>query len=323
MFTGLYKTGLLIFGVFLSLSGKAQLIDNTSTFRSINNKSYFRFHYDNDYFTKTDYYYSQGITVEYVHPGLKKNPVTKLLLKAENSDTQYGISFNLFGYTPTSIAKSEILYGDRPYVSAMSVKFFAAGSDGFRQQRIASSLSFGILGPAAQGEQIQTGIHRWLKNRLPQGWRHQIKNDIIINYQLNYEKKIIQPGKHFLVNIAGEARLGTVHDRLSGGINFMAGNFNNPYAPAGKRKKAVYYLFGQSRLNFIGYDATMQGGLFNRYSPYTISAADVKRVTFQADAGIIVNFRKLFLSYTQSYLTKEFRTGRYHRWGGISFGFSF
>ena len=179
------------------------------------------------------------------------------------------------------------------------------------------------MGPAAQGEQIQTGIHRWLKNRLPQGWRHQIKNDIIINYQLNYEKKIIQPGKHFLVNIAGEARLGTVHDRLSGGINFMAGNFNNPYASAGKRKKVAYYLFGQSRLNFIGYDATMQGGLFNRNSPYTISAGDVKRVTFQADAGMIVNFRKLFLSYTQSYLTKEFRTGRYHRWGGISFGFSF
>lgn len=323
MFTRLYKTGLLIFGILLSLSVKAQLIDNTSTFRSIHNKSYFRFYYDNDFFTKTDYYYSQGVTLEYVHPELKKNPVTKLLLKAKNSDTHYGISFNLFGYTPTSITKSEILYGDRPYASAMSVKFFAAGSDSIRQQRIASSLSIGILGPAAQGEQIQTGIHRWLKNRLPQGWQHQIKNDIIINYQLNYEKKIFQAGNYFLLNAAAEARLGTVHDRLSSGINFMAGHFNNPYGIGDKRNKVAYYFFGQSRINIIGFDATMQGGLFNKKSPYTIPTGDIKRFTWQTDAGVIVNFRKLFISYTQSYLTKEFRTGRYHRWGGISFGFSF
>jgi hypothetical protein len=64
----------------------------------------------------------------------------------------------------------------------------------------------------------------------------------------------------------------------------------------------------------------MQGGLFNRKSPYTIAAADISRVSFQADAGIIVNFRRLYLSYTQSYLTKEFSTGHYHRWGGISVG---
>ena len=79
-------------------------------------------------------------------------------------------------------------------------------------------------------------------------------------------------------------------------------------------------MYGQSRVNFIGYDATMQGGLFNRTSPYTIAASDVSRITFQADAGIIVNFKKLYLSYTQSFLTKEFRTGTYHRWGGISVG---
>ena len=323
MFIRLLKTGYVFFAILGCLYGNAQLIDNTSTFRNINNKSYFRFHYDNDYFTKTDYYYSQGITLEYVHPGLKKFPVSKLLLKPFNSDTRYGITFNLFGYTPTSISKSQILYGDRPYSSAMSTKFFSAGSDSVKKQRLSSSISIGILGPAAQGEQIQTGIHRWLKNRLPQGWQHQIKNDILLNYQLNYEKKLFNTGNHILLNTAAEARLGTVHDRVSGGINFMAGHFNNRYTTAVKRNKTEYYLFGQSRINFIGYDATMQGGLFNRKSPYTISSGDVERITFQADGGIVVNFKKLFFSYTQSFLTKEFRTGRYHRWGGISFGFSF
>lgn len=304
------------------LKNYAQLIDNTSTFRNIQSKSYFRFHYDNDYFTKTDYYYSQGITMEYVHPGLKKFFLSKILLKSKNSDSQYGLSFNLFGYTPTSINSDAILYGDRPYSSSMSFKIFVAGSDSIHQHRIASSFSIGILGPAAQGEQIQTGIHRWLKNKIPKGWQHQIQNDIIINYQFNYEKKILGNRKEFLLNAAAEARAGTLHNRIGGGFNFMTGHFNNPYQ-SGKRKKMEYYFFGQSRVNFIGYDATMQGGLFNRKSPYTIAASDVSRITFQADAGMVVNFRKLYLSYTQSFLTKEFRTGRHHRWGGISFGFSF
>ena len=103
----------------------------------------------------------------------------------------------------------------------------------------------------------------------------------------------------------------------------MAGRFNKRYMPVTySGRKAEYYFYGQSRINFIGYDASMQGGLFNRKSPYVILGSDVNRVTFQVDAGIIVNFKKLYLSYTQSFLTKEFRTGKYHRWGGVSIGFA-
>ncbi len=310
--------------MLLLISSKlnAQLIDHTSTFRSLHKESYFRFNYDNDFFTKTDYYYSQGITLEYVHPGLKKNPLNKLLIIPNNSSIQYGVSFNLFGYTPTSISKPQILDGDRPYAAAMSLRFFTTAFDSTKKMRIASLLSIGVFGPAAQGEQIQTGIHRWLKNRLPQGWQHQIKNDIILNYQVNIEKKLFNTGNHFLLNATAEGRLGTLHNRVSGGINFMAGHFNNPYSKK-KTRKIDYYVFGQSRLNLIGYDAMMQGGLFNKNSVYTIAAKNIERLTFQADVGGVVNFKSLFLSYTQSFLTKEFTTGMKHRWGGISFGFSF
>lgn len=321
MKTQLLKTSFFIITAFTFFSSKAQLIDNTSSFRNISSDKYFRFHYDNDFFTKTDYYYSQGITVEYVNPGLKKLFVNKILIKPINSDTKYGFTFNLFGYTPTSISKSQILYGDRPYASAMSLKYFVAGTDSLRKQRIASSIHIGILGPAAQGEQIQTGIHRWLKNRLPQGWQHQIKNDVIINYQLNIERKLLNTGKVLFVNTTAEGRAGTLNDRISAGINFMTGHFNNPYSVV-RKKKVEYYLFGQSRFNIIGYDAMLQGGLFNHKSPYTISSADIERITFQVDGGVVLNFKKLFLSYTQSFLTNEFKTGMSHRWGGISFGFS-
>ena len=312
-----------LFIVCFSGNARAQLIDNSSTYRNIGRSSYFRFHYDNDYFTKSDEYYSQGITFDFVHPAVKKFPLSKLLWKPFKTTPQYGISFNLFGYTPTSILSDSILYGDRPFNANISLKIFLIQVDEAKHQQISTSFSIGIMGKAALGYEIQYNIHRWLRNPLPHGWEYEIRNDFIINYQLNHEKQLVAAGNNFLLNVTGEARIGTLNDKLCGGINFMAGRFNKRFTPVGdKKRKAEYYFYAQGRGNIIGYDASMQGGLFNRKSPYVIAAKDVNRVTFQADAGIIVNFKKLYLSYTQSYLTKEFRTGKYHRWGGVSVGFT-
>lgn len=304
---------------YLNLS--AQLIDNTSTFREIQAKNYFRFHYDNDFFTKTDYYYTQGITLEYVNPVIRKLPGTAVLLKQKNCAPIYGITFNLFGYTPTSIKSNAILYGDRPYEGSMSLKLFTASSNNIKHLRIASAISIGIIGPAALGKEIQTTIHRWTGNKIPKGWQHQVKNDIILNYQVNYEKELFH-SNNFLLNSASELRAGTLQNRISSGLNFMVGHFTNRYQNS-KTKKAEYYLYGQSRVNVIGYDATMQGGLFNRKSPYTIASGDISGITFQADGGLVINFRKLFVSYNQSFLTREFKNGKQHRWAGLSIGFGF
>ena len=307
----------------IAATAKAQLIDNSSTFRNISRNSYFRFHYDNDYFTKTDEYYSQGITFDMVHPAIKRFPLSKLLWKPFKTLPQYGISFNIFGYTPTTILSDKILYGDRPFNSNISLKTFLIQVDEVLHQQIATAFSIGVMGKAALGYDIQYNIHRWTGNPVPHGWQHQVKNDIIINFQLNYEKQLLHAGNNLLLNATAEARLGTLDDKLSGGFNFMAGRFNKRFTQVNyKKRKTEYYFYTQGRMNVIGYDATMQGGLFNRKSPYVISGKDITRATFQADAGIIVNFRKLYLSYTQSIITKEFRTGTYHRWGGVSVGFT-
>ena len=249
--------------------------------------------------------------------------MAKLLWKPYATAAQYGITLNLFGYTPTSIASDTILRGDRPFNASISLKTFLIQADEIHHQEISTAVSVGIMGPYALGYQIQDNIHRWLKNPLPHGWQYQIQNDIILNYQVNYEKQLYQAGNNFLLNTAVEARVGTLNDKVSGGFNFMAGRFNKRFTPVRyNKRKTEYYFYGQSRINFIGYDASMQGGVFNRNNPYTITGSDITRVTYQVDAGVIVNFKKIYLSYTQSFLTKEFRTGKYHRWGGISIGFA-
>ncbi len=252
MTNAVYKiigTTLLLCTVFFA---KAQRIDNTSTFRNIDHNKYFRFHYDNDFFTKFDQYYSQGITLDYVNPAIKKFPLVKLLWKPYKTNPKYGVTLDLFGYTPKSILSDAILYGDRPFDANLSLKTFLIQADAVHKQQIATALSIGIMGPAALGKEIQTNIHGWLNNPLPHGWQHQIKNDIIINYQINYEKQIASAGNYFLLNSTSELRIGTLNNKINTGFNFMLGNFNKRFLPVVQEKRKLsYYFYGQSTVNFI------------------------------------------------------------------------
>ncbi|MFM9910608.1 MAG: lipid A deacylase LpxR family protein [Chitinophagaceae bacterium] len=319
------KTGLLLIILLTSCLGlQAQLIDPTTTFRNVSAKSYFRFHYDNDYFTKTDYYYSQGITLEYVHPKLAKFPLSRLLFKTPNSNKTYGICFNLFGYTPINTDSDSILYGDRPFSSALSISYFSNSTDTIRKYRVSSTLQVGIFGPLALGERLQTNIHRWLNNKLPKGWQYQVANDVILNYQLNFEKRLIGYKDRLLLNGIAQANFGTLQTKAGAGINFMAGYFNDPYQSIKHTKKKIeFYTYGQARLHVVGYDAMLQGGIFNKKSPYVIRSGHLSRTVFEFDGGIAVNYKKLLLTYSRSYIGKEFSTGKDHTWGGISIGYSF
>jgi lipid A 3-O-deacylase len=303
-----------------------QVIDNTSTFKNIGATHYFRLHYDNDYFSKMDQYYSQGITLEYVAPGLRGSPLARLLLRLPGSEKKYGIAFDLSGYTPDDTHSDGIVYGDRPFTACITLKSFLISTDTQRHVRLASAFIVGAMGPAAFGKQIQVGIHTWLHNIIPRGWENQLHNDVIANYQLSLEKELFSNSNNLIVNGMAEFRAGSRNDALSTGLNLMFGHFNDPYRSArstGHPKKWQYYFYLQPRLNLVAYDATLQGGLVNHTSPYTIPASNIERATLQADAGLVLSYRRLLLSYAQSYLTKEFSTGEYHRWGGITIGIGF
>ena len=291
-----------------------------TSFRNAGTPSYLRLHYDNDYFTKTDRYYTQGISLEYVAPALKRFFLSRLMITPFSASASYGMTLNIFAFTPTSIEEDQILYGDRPFDANLAFQFFSIQSDPGNRQRLSTALTLGIMGRYAFGYDIQYGIHKWTGNPLPRGWQHQVRTDAVVNYQAGYERQLFSSAA-FLVNASAEARVGTLNDKLSGGFNLIAGKFNKPFeVRSSGTPKAECYFFLQGRGAMVGYDATLQGGIFNRNTPYIIPPGDINRTVFQADAGIVFNVRKLLLSYTQSFITKEFRTGEHHRWGGVSAG---
>ncbi|MEO6687110.1 MAG: lipid A-modifier LpxR family protein [Dyadobacter sp.] len=188
---------LLILIFLIPLVSYGQRIDNLASFRNVTGEKYFRIHYDNDFYGKTDYYYTQGYNFEFVNPGLKKNPLSHTLLRLKNSRTKYGISFEHYGFTPTSIKSNEILRNDRPFAGVIMLKSFAVSVDTLHKSRLSSVLSTGMLGPAAFAGKMQKKIHSWTGDQEPMGWQYQIRNEVVVNYELNYEKEIFNVPKYY------------------------------------------------------------------------------------------------------------------------------
>lgn len=300
----------------------AQKIDAFSSYHKISDTSYFRFHYDNDYFTSSDENYTQGYSFEIVLEALKNNPLNALLLNENKASQQFGFSIDHIGFTPNNIASPEIQQGDRPFASALMLKSFKIYTNAERKYRLISALRLGIIGPGAFGKEMQVGIHEATGNTIPQGWQNQIKNDVVVNYEVIYQKELLAIPRYFSLQYEASANLGTLNTNVSAGIVAMAGLFNNPFSNTKNRRFQVY-IYSKSQATFVGYDASLQGGLFNRESPYTIVSSDVERVVGQHHFGLVVHTRTLYFEYTSTNITREFASGSAASWGGIKIGFTF
>lgn len=318
------RNTILITAFFIAtcFSSFAQKVDALSSYRTMSGASSFRFHYDNDYFTSSDANYTQGYSFEFVLKDLKKNPLNKILLHSPKTIQKYGLSLDHIGFTPNNIASAEIQSSDRPFASAIMLKSFRISTDTVHKLRLVSAIRLGIIGPAAFGKEMQVGIHEATGNTIPQGWRNQIKNDVIANYQVTVQKEIFAFSNHLSLQTEGTLDVGTLSTKATAGLVMMAGIFNNPFSGTQKRKFQIY-VYSQPNASFIAYDATLQGGLFNPKSPYTVPSSDIERVVGQHNFGLIVQTRTFYFEYTSTDITKEFAYGSAARWGGIKVGFTF
>lgn len=314
-----------IFLLLLPYLSSGQRIDNLVSFRNVAGDQYVRIHYDNDFWGHSDYYYTQGYNLEFVSPILKKNPLVPALLRLKNSRTQYGVAFEHYGFTPTSIKSNQILTQDRPFAGIIILKSFAISVDTLHRSRLSSALSTGMIGPAAFAGKMQKKIHSWTGDQEPMGWQYQIRNDVVVNYELNYEKQIIHIPNIISLNTNTQVRIGTLSDKLQAGATLTLGRFSSPFLTKKNEIKNNYqlYVYSQPLVSLIGFDASLQGGLLNRKSPYTLKTSEINRFTFQNSMGVVLSIRNLYIEYYKTFLSKEFKSGKTHQWGGIKIGVAF
>ncbi len=290
--------------------------------------------FDNDILNYTDRFYTNGIRIDLITPALHANPAARLLLPyPRNAVSYYGLSLVQNMYTPSTTKTGGILFGDRPYSAYLYLSTFKITNDLPRKYRQYSELSLGIIGPDSYGEWVQRSFHNSVPtNHEPLGWEFQIKDDLVANYRVDMEKGWYSGRNAEVMTMAGGS-LGTLYTHLQGGIHVRAGWLNPwftsplPVRAAGRYRKGLRpfecSFFVKSAGRLVGYNATLQGGMFNKSSVYTIAEPQISRFVLRSSAGITVSWKGLGMEVEQFILSPEFSGGLWHKWVHIAVKFSF
>jgi lipid A 3-O-deacylase len=279
-----------------------------------------RFNYDNDYFSATDRYYTQGVRLEWIAPVIQKSFVCKGLIKPkEHTALYYGAALERDGFTPEGIRHIGIYYGERPYAGVMFLSHFAIALNNEKTFRLFSQLDLGIIGPAVGGKEEQTGIHKAIGNLEPLGWEYQIANDAVVNYTLQYDKGLIVSRYAELIGMS-QLRAGTLYDDAAAGLMIRTGLLSSYFDNIGLSKqhpKRIFQCYGMAKGmgKFVGYNGTMQGGAFNKSSVYRIPSSDLSRLVAIGSYGLVIAYKNVSLEYTKVFISPEFKGGLIHGWG--------
>ena len=181
-------------------------------------------------------------------------------------------------YTPSDvrIPPGRLNPLDRPYAGWLYGGFFytVVDTDG---SELAFGLDVGCLGPCAGGRVTQSFIHKIFDQPEPRGWSSQQTNE---------------PG--VVLRVGGRAPFWRFHPNadLRAGMSLRAGNiFTDLSAEATLRagrlqlsnEGAALYGFARGSLRAVGYDATLQGGLFSDKEARSVRP---KRVTAEWEWGL-------------------------------------
>jgi len=279
--------------------------------------------FENDMFNKMDWYYTNGLQFLLYHESLQKSPFDRVLMPfkiREKDRAWYGLTLRQELYTPKDLEDDTIRAGDHPYAATLTLTQRRVVNRWESGTRFTTGLRVGILGPAALGFHAQDIIHRITPSNPPKGWDHQVKNDVILNYDFLVDKEILRDGVS-VFGLKGIARMGTLHTDFSGGIWYrldISQDYFERLGPGTQNKFNLYFqMEGTGR--FVIYDATLQGGLFNTTSPYVIPASSVNRLVSDINMSLVFEIFGHQLGLYQHIISPRFSESDWHGWLGINY----
>lgn len=284
-----------------------------------NLNTYFTINFDNDIFANRDWYYTNGIRFDFVHPSLGWSGMSKLMVPYRGkSSNYYGLSLVHRMYTPKDPHTGSPQEGDRPFSSYLYLGYFKISNALTNRYRQLSALNLGIIGSAAMAKPIMELIHF---AEMP-GWDYQVTNDLILDYHFRLEKDIIH-GKYFESGGLLDVNAGTLYDKIGIGPYVIAGMYDPATTewvaedtwgqtnPTNTSIQAfIYYRF---KATLVGYDATLQGGVF-RDNDYALSADQINRFTYENRLGISISYRWMAFHAEYYWLSPEYQGCVPHRW---------
>jgi lipid A 3-O-deacylase len=300
----------------------------TAIAQTENYKNEIGFRTDNDGFLGhgSDRYYTAGNFFYFNHA-----------LKADSTSLKNKIlSFELGQtiYTPQSAAIPGPGFIDRPFAgylylgSAINLLYTNESSLKLQAQ-------LGIVGPNSFAEQVQYLIHSTFHFYKPGGWIYQVQNDYEVNLSARYNF-LLSRIKGFDVAINSYANLGTGLTGAGAGFTARFGKFNRLYNSAATSSTVAFknisssrseaFIYAKPLVNFVVYDATIQGSLFSDSAGVNEILTDKTPVVLSEQlGGTWVTGHWLFdlsaIYQTRTTPKMVHRPG--HQWGSVNIAYLF
>ncbi|HEX7366696.1 MAG TPA: lipid A deacylase LpxR family protein [Pelobium sp.] len=285
------------------------------------------FRSDNDAYlgTKQDRYYTNGLFIKFRQAiKNKKDSATKKI---------WGLSLGQEMYNAKSGQTKSIENVDRPFAGYLygegSLQWLKPNENSARV-----ALQVGTIGPAALAEQGQTLLHNTVGFYEISGWQYQVKDEIGLNFSADLHYFLFRnKNKTFDFSVPVNASLGNTYSGVKAGILFRTGKLN-PFSHSAATQSNIstklepninkneLYFFVKPSLNFVAYNATIQGGLFVKdKGPVTYQP---NRIVFAQQIGAAYASTRWTLDFSVIFKSKELpEAKRSEQYGSIGIYYRF
>lgn len=278
---------------------------------------------DNDVYIafRKDRYYTNGTMVNF-RQALSDTRTGKNILELELGQKIYT---PYYGKAPDPALHdrpfSGYLYGGAYYNRFPNIQSY---------MRIGAEL--GGTGKYALGDGIQKQYHQLIGIYKIAGWEYQLNGEISLNLNAAYARSLWKSANNkFDLHVGATGNLGNAYSNIQTYGILRFGRFNSIDQSAlyhsrishgGQSPEKEFYLFVKPQLNWVAYDASIQGPLFN--SDKGPVHFGIKHWVFSPAVGLSFASQRWTANYIVQFKTKEVQSNAsgYH-YGSLSLGYKF
>jgi hypothetical protein len=292
-------------------------------------KNEFGFKSDNDSYLAqgSDRYYTNGLFIHY------RRAVDQSKLRSRREKKIYEITAGQRMYNPISGQSPDPSRHDRPFAGYL---FAGAALTWYnaKEELLKAGLELGTTGPHSLAQDAQELLHKTIGFYQIAGWEYQIGNALHANASVQYTRLIGRSaGGSTDFSFDGYAQAGTIFNAAGAGILFRTGRINQLFNSATtnavianqSKTKALtereFFFYAKPELNYIAYDATVEGSLFNDNSPVTYG---VKPLLFRQLLGVNYSSRRFTFDFSIIVQSRALKSRAYaHQYGSVSMYYRF
>lgn len=235
--------------------------------------------------------------------------------ESSSADEYYSATLSQEIYTPQDIEDFELIEDDRPYAGWSYLRFSVAKKENGDIE--ITTLDFGMIGEYSLAEHVQIEYHKLIDARDPNGWEHQLENELGVNFS-HYRARNFRVDYEVLSAditpfIGGS--IGNVNTSVSSGFVARFGHNlpKNSLIPYNLTKGTELTLYASASIvgSRVYRDIFLDGNTFED-SHRVAKEPYVGRASF----GVTLGYANFELAYTYRITSKQFIKQYSHDQGG-------